>query len=77
MIGRWSELRVVRVCHSESKAMWKEAIVRSREVGSLRWNAGRRIEVEESEVGVCRGFCDPLPSLVCMLSETTRQGYGR
>ena len=30
MIGRWSELRVVRVCHSESKAMWEEAIVRSR-----------------------------------------------
>ena len=26
MIGRWSELRVVRVRHSESKAMWEVAI---------------------------------------------------
>ena len=41
MIGRWSELRVVRVRCSESKAMWKEAIVRSGEVGSLR--EGRRV----------------------------------
>ena len=27
-IGRWLELRGVRVCHSESIAMWEEAIVR-------------------------------------------------
>ena len=36
MIGRWGELRVVRVRHSESKAMWEEAIVRLGEVESLR-----------------------------------------
>ena len=33
MIGRWSELRVVRVRHSEFMAMWEEAIVRSGELG--------------------------------------------
>ena len=44
----------MRVRCSESKAMWKEAIVRSGEVGSLReWKAGRRIEVEKKEIGVC------------------------
>ena len=36
MIGRWLELRVVRVRHSDSKAMWEEAIVISGEVGSRR-----------------------------------------
>ena len=36
MISRWSELSVVMVHHSDSKAMWDEAIVRSGEVGSLR-----------------------------------------
>ena len=36
MIGRWSELRVMRVRHSESKAMWEVAIVMSGEVGSPR-----------------------------------------
>ena len=35
MIERWSELRVVRVCHSESKALWEETFMRSGEVGSL------------------------------------------
>ena len=34
MIGGWSELRVVRVRHFESKAMWEEAIVMLGEVGS-------------------------------------------
>ena len=28
MIGKWSELRVMRLHYSESKAMWEEAIVR-------------------------------------------------
>ena len=36
MIRRWSELRVVRVRHSESKAMWEVVIVMSGEVGSPR-----------------------------------------
>ena len=36
MIERWSKLRVMRVFHSESKAMLEEAIVRSGEMGSLR-----------------------------------------
>ena len=36
MIGRWSELRDVRVHHSESKAMWEVAIVMLSEVGSPR-----------------------------------------
>ena len=36
MIGRWSELRVMRVRHFEYKAMGEEAIVRSAEVGSLQ-----------------------------------------
>ena len=36
MIGRWSELRVVKVHHSESKAMWEEVILMSGEVGSPR-----------------------------------------
>ena len=36
MIGRWSELRVVRVHHSESKALWEVPIVMSGEVGSAR-----------------------------------------
>ena len=35
IIGRWSELMVVRMRHSESKAMWERAIVRLREVRSL------------------------------------------
>ena len=35
MVGRWSELRVMRVRHSDYKAMWEEAIGRSGEVGSL------------------------------------------
>ena len=35
MIGRWSELSVVRVCHSVLKSMREEAIVRSGEMGSL------------------------------------------
>ena len=37
---RTSQL-VVRMRHSESKAMWEEAIVRSGEIGSLR--EGRRV----------------------------------
>ena len=43
MIRRWSELRVVRVRHSESKAMLEVAIggVPTRE------DAGRRIHVRE------------------------------
>ena len=36
-----SELRVVRVRHSEFIAMWEEAIVRSGEIGSLR--EGKRL----------------------------------
>ena len=36
MIGRWWELMVVRLHQSEARAMWKEAIVRSAEVESLR-----------------------------------------
>ena len=32
MNGRWSELRVLSEHHSEFKAMWEEAIVRSGEV---------------------------------------------
>ena len=36
MIGRWSELRVVRVRHFESKAVWKVAIIMLGEVGSPR-----------------------------------------
>ena len=36
MIGRWLELRVVRVRHSEFKAMCEVAIVMSGEVGSPR-----------------------------------------
>ena len=36
MIGRWSELNVVRVRHSESYAKWDVAIVMSDEVGSPR-----------------------------------------
>ena len=35
MIGRWSKLRVVRVRHYETKAIWEEIIVRSGAVGSL------------------------------------------
>ena len=33
MIGRRSDLRVVRVCHSESIDMWEETIVRLGEEG--------------------------------------------
>ena len=36
MVERWLVLRVVRVRHSESKAMWEEAIVMSGEVGFPR-----------------------------------------
>ena len=36
MTGRWSEQSVVRVRHSEAKAMWEEAIVMLGEVGSPR-----------------------------------------
>ena len=36
MIERWSELKVVRVRHSDSKAMWEVAVVMSREVGYPR-----------------------------------------
>ena len=52
MLGRWSE-PVVRMRHSESKAIWEEAIVRSGNVRSLgeRMRIGlKRIEVEEKEV---------------------------
>ena len=53
MIGRWSELRVMRVRHSESKAMWVGGYC---EVGGggvpARGGAGKRIEVEEEEVGL-------------------------
>ena len=52
MIGRWSELRVVRVRHSVCKAMWEEATVRVR----ARGDAGRRIE--EKEVGDCERICN-------------------
>ena len=41
MIGKWSELRVVRAGHSISIAMREEAIVRSGEVRFLR--EGRRV----------------------------------
>ena len=58
MIGRWLKLRVVRVRHSESKAMREEAIVRSKEEGSLREDAvigesrlmGRRLEFVRDSV---------------------------
>ena len=36
MIARWSELWVIRVCYSESKIMWEQAIVRSGEARSLQ-----------------------------------------
>ena len=36
IIRRWSELRIIRVGHSESKAMWEVATVMSGEVGSRR-----------------------------------------
>ena len=52
MIGRWLELRVIRVYHSDSKAMWEVAIVLSGEV-PIRGDTGRKINVKENEVGVC------------------------
>jgi len=45
MIGRWLELRFVTAMTSNSKAMWKEAVDRSGEMGSLR---------EETRVGKSR-----------------------
>ena len=42
MIGRWSELRVVKVRHSEFIAMWEETIVRSGEVGFPRGGGGKK-----------------------------------
>ena len=59
MVDRWLELRVVKMRHSVSKAMWDEAYC---EVGRggvpAKGYAGRRIEVEEKEIGVCVEFCD-------------------
>ena len=55
-IGRWSELRVVRVRHSESIAMLNRGYC---EVGGRRVSkgrvAGRGIKFEECEVGVNEG----------------------
>ena len=80
MIGRRSELRFVRVCYSEFKAMWEEAIVRPGDMGFLR--EGTRVEESRlwrRKLEFVKDFVIrvPLASAGVMFSESTRQDYGR
>ena len=68
MIGRWTELKVVMVRHSESKVMWEEVIMRSGEAGSLlqgRWVGESRLKRKRLEF-VRDSVINPLPPQVLM-----------
>ena len=59
IIGRWSELRVVRVRHSRFQGYVGGGYCEiGRGLVPVREDAGRKIKVEEKEVGVCEEFCD-------------------
>ena len=73
-------MKVVRVRHSECKAMLEEAIVRSGEVRSLRegTRVGKsRLRRRRSEFMRDSMIKTPLPPQVYMLFESTSKGYER
>ena len=70
---------MLQACHSESKAMWEEAIVMSGGVGSPRegtWVGESRLRrwmskfVKESVIRV------PLASAIVLVVRDSRHGYG-
>ena len=79
MVDRWLELRVVKMRHFESVAIWKEAIVTSGEVGFPQ--EGKRVgesrlrsmRVQFARYSLMRVFF----RVSGHLFESSRWGYGR